>query len=166
MSNTQSLVLRSGKVAFYGVTDATTTTYFRMTNFSDLSRSSNPTEYNPKYVDESMERDYVTGYSPSISYTFDQFTNNMVHNDIIAITDDELRGNEAVREIIVVDFSKAGAATDAFKATKRSYSVIPDSDGKGTDAYQYTGNFKSAGNKVDGEAVSTDNWMTITFTAS
>jgi len=164
MSETQTLVLRSGKVAFYGVTANLTTTFNRMTNFSDLSRSSNPSEYKPKYVDESMERDYITGYSPALAYTFDQFTNNPVHSDIINITDNELKGTDAVRDIVVVDFSTPGTATGSYKASKRAYSVIPDSDGKGTDAYQYVGNFKTAGSKVDGEATTTDEWKTITFT--
>jgi hypothetical protein len=46
---------------------------------------------------------------------------------------------------------------------KRDYAVIPDSEGGSMDAYTYTGNFRSKGEKVTGTATTDDDWQTITF---
>lgn len=106
----EKLVSRSRKVAFMGVTSGTggsgTETFHRMTKFTDMSKSSNPAEYSRQYVDEDGEVTDVTGYSPEISYAFDMYENNAVHNDIIDITDNEKMGDDAVRNIIVVDFTR------------------------------------------------------------
>ena len=48
-------------------------------------------------------------------------------------------------------------------AVKRTYAVIPESDGDGTDALIYSGTFKSASEIVKGYATSEDNWQTVTF---
>lgn len=102
MADIKKLVQRSKKVAFYKVDDK----YERMTGFTSMSKSSNPKEYSRQYVDEDGEVTDVTGYSPSIDYAFDQYENNAVHDDIVAITEDELMGSDAVREIVIVDFTK------------------------------------------------------------
>ena len=158
------LVARSKKVLFYGVPsttgDTTTYTYHRMRGFTDASTSRNSKEYTRQYVDELFEQTDVTGYSPSTSYGFDQYAGDAVHDDIVKITDDELIGNDAVRPLILVDFSNAKTAP----ALRREYSVIPDSEGGSLDAYTYTGNFRSKGAKVRGTAATEDNWLTVTFT--
>lgn len=46
---------------------------------------------------------------------------------------------------------------------KRDWSVIPDTEGDGTDALIYKGSFKAAGDAVKGTATTTDNWQTCTF---
>ena len=51
------------------------------------------------------------------------------------------------------------------KAIKRTYAVIPDSDGDGTDALIYSGNFKAVSGIEEGYATSDDGWKTITYTA-
>ena len=53
---------------------------------------------------------------------------------------------------------------DAKVARLRSYSVIPDTTGDGTDALIYSGNFRAAGDITKGTATSADNWTTCTFT--
>lgn len=161
------LVARSKKVLYYGVPsttgDTTTYTYHRMRGFTDASTSRNSKEYTRQYVDELFEQTDVTGYSPSTSYGFDQYAGDAVHDDIVKITDDELIGNDAVRPLILVDFSKAEADAKTAPALRREYSVIPDSEGGSLDAYTYTGNFRSKGAKVNGTATTEDDWLTVTF---
>ena len=53
---------------------------------------------------------------------------------------------------------------DAKVARKRTYSIIPDTTGDGTDALIYSGNFRAAGDIVMGTATSKDGWQTATFT--
>lgn len=155
------LVQRTGKLAFYKPFGETV--YRRMQGFTDLGSSKNPKEYSRQYVDEDFERTDITGYSPSISYAFDRYKGNPVLNDIVKITEDELVGENMVREIINVDMttvvSNNGVATANAKI--RQYAVIPDSDGDSTDCLTYSGNFKSRGEAEDCVVTSTDNWETI-----
>lgn len=164
------LVARAKKIMFYGipesVEDSPTFTYKRMKGFTDQSTSKNPKEYARQYVDELFEQTDVVGYSPSISYGFDQYTGNAVHDDIVKITNDELIGNDAVRPLILVDLSAASATDKTAPAIKRDFAVIPDSEGGSMDAYTYTGNFKSKGDKINGTATTDDDWLTITFAES
>lgn len=159
----EKLVKRSQKVAFYGVPGESATTYHRMTGFTEFAKSANPKEYNRQYIDEEHERVDIVGYSPEYSYAFDLFTDNAVHADIVSITDSEATGTDAVREIIIVDLSKAGTSQGSFAAVKREFSVIPDAEGNSTDAYTYSGDLKVVGEKIKGTATSADGWKTLTF---
>ena len=98
---TEKLVTRSGKVAFMKVAEE----YIRMQYFTNMAKSANPKEYSRSYVDVDGEVSDVTGYSPSIAYSFDYYKGNKVHEEIIKITDSELTGTDAVREIIIVDMT-------------------------------------------------------------
>jgi len=104
-----------------------------------------------------------------MSYTFDDYTGDTVLEDIVKITNNEYLGTAAQREIIQVDFSKE--VDGGYEAVKRTFSVIADSEGDSTDAYTYSGTFKSVGDKVMGVAkIETpvdgdkDTVETITFT--
>lgn len=158
------LVKRHQKVAFYGVPDGSGSkvTYTRMTGFTSLSTSKNPKEYSRQYVDEAFEESDVTGYSPSMSYAFDQHAGNAVHDDIVKITDEELTGEDAVREIVLVDLTSTTSG-NGYSARKRSFSVIPDSEGDSTDAYTYSGSFKTKGSSVKGTATLDESAGTLTF---
>lgn len=157
------LTSRAKIVAFYGITanveDSPTTTYHRMQGFTSLTTSKNPKEYTRQYVDEEFEQTDVVGYSPSIAYTFDRYDGNEVHEDIARITNGELTGNDALVDILVVDTTQTTG-----NAVKRTYAVIPDSEGDSMDAYTYSGNFKVKGDKVKGTATVAENGMTATFT--
>lgn len=153
------IMKRNSKVAFYGVTGEEGTVYHRMSGFTEFATSKNPIEYSRQYVDEEMEVTDIVGYSPSISYSFDLFDDNPVHLDIAKISDNELVGADAVRQIIVVDV-QASEKT----AVMREFAVIPDSEGDNIDVYTYSGSFKVKGNKVFGTASSEDGWQTCTFT--
>ena len=167
MADTRTLVPRSKKVLFYGVPAASgdTTTYHRMKGFTDISTSKNAKEYTRQYVDEDHEQTDVVGYSPSIAYTFDRYAGNAVQDDIVRITNQELTGNDALVDIVVVDTAdtqSGGGCT----AVKRAYAVIPDSEGDSADAYTYSGNFKVKGDRELGAATVSEDGLTCTFTAA
>lgn len=139
----EKIVKRSDKVAFMNVGTVDAVDYKRMTKFTDLSNSKNPTEYSRQYVDEEGETTDVTGYSPEISYGFDQHTDNAVHEKIAKIADDELTGDDATVEVLIVDKTKEVA--NGYEARLRKYAVVPDSEGDSTDAYTYSGSLKAKG---------------------
>lgn len=160
----KKLVGRHKRVAFMDVT-GDGKTFTRMTGFTSLSDGKNSTEYNRQYVDEASERSDVVGYAPSIDYEFDRYTNDPVHSKLAEITDDEILGSDAQVTIVVVDLFDEGE-TGTCTARKRDWSVIPDTEGDGTDALIYKGSFKAAGEIEKGTATSTDNWQTCTFTGA
>ena len=84
-----------------------------------------------------------------------------MHDTIVAIHNGELVGQTV--EIVTVNFNEAGKTEGSFKARKRTYSVIPDSEGDSTDAYTYSGAFRASGEIVEGEATSADEWTTCTL---
>ena len=163
-----TLTGRYSVVAFYGIKgsgDTPTVTYHRMQGFTTLTTSKNPKEYTRQYVDEDHEQTDVVGYSPSIAYTFDRYAGNAVQDDIVRITNQELTGNDALVDIVVVDTAdtqSGGGCT----AVKRAYAVIPDSEGDSADAYTYSGNFKVKGDRELGAATVSEDGLTCTFTAA
>lgn len=160
----EKLVKRSGKVAFMNVSTTAIANFLRMTKFTEISKSKNPTEYSRTYVDEDGEITDVTGYSEEIAYAFDQYTGNLVHERLVKITDDELTGDEALVDILIVDFSKPSGA--GYEARLRTYSTVPDTEGDSTDAYTYSGTFRKNSKMTKGIAVlNSDNTAVKSFTA-
>lgn len=135
------LVMRSGKVAFMQLSTGSEGQFERMTHFTQMNKSMNPQEYSRNYVDVPSEITDVTGYSPNIEFAFDRYTGDHVQDDIITIYDQEKTGTDAVRSIVVVDMSSA--TEGVYDALLRKYSIIPDAEGDGTDAYTYSGSFVS-----------------------
>lgn len=158
---------RSDVVAFYGVKGSNeTVTYNRMVGFTELSTSKNPIEYSRQYVDEDAERTDITGYSPEISYNFDEVADNPVHQDLVSIEDDEVIGSAATREIIMVYLNReATTPAGSFEARRRTFTVVPDTSGDTTDAMTHSGTFRANGVIEKGTATSADGWQTVTFTA-
>lgn len=154
------IVKRYKKLAFYGVpTNEGGFTFYRMKGFDEISTAKNPKEYSRQYVDEEFEQTDVVGYTPSISFGFDRFSGDAVHGDIIDIFDGEKVGADAVRPIIMVDMSD-----ESNSAIKRDFAVIAENEGKGLEAYKYSGTFRVKGDKIFGTATSEDGWQTCTFT--
>lgn len=159
MSDTtkKTIVARHKKLAFFGVIGSDGTEKFlRMPKFTQLTQNKNPIEHNRQYTDEPFQETDIIGYSPSISYAFDLHRNCEVQKDIVNITDNELIGDDAVRNIVIVD-------VDEGTAIKRAYAVIPSTEGDNINIYTYSGTFKCKGEKILGTATSTDDWQTITF---
>ena len=162
MDNERVLVKRSDKVSFFGNMSTGTEVFNRMRGFTTLSGSKNPKEYSRQYVDEEFEVTDVTGYSPSISFGFDQYKNDPVHDEMVDILDSEKTGTEARRNIVTVDFSQP--IGNGYKATKRKYSIVGDSDGDSMDAYTYSGTFRAVGNRITGVATMNADSSVATFT--
>lgn len=162
--NAGKLVTRNKKVAFMNVSTTGVANFLRMTKFTEISKSKNPTEYSRTYVDEDGEVTDVTGYSEEISYAFDLHTGNLVHQKIVDITDNEKVGDDALVQILQVDFTKEVGS--GYEARLRTYSVVPDTEGDSTDAYTYSGSFKKNGNMTIGVATMNADNTVATFTAS
>lgn len=152
------------KLPFWGVGEDSDVVYHRMRGFEEFSTSLNPNEYSRKYIDEEYERTDVTHYSPSVSFGFDLIKDNEVHTDIAKIVDNEVVGSAAVRSVLIVDLSSEGKTAGSYKAYKRDFEVIMDSEDGSDMMYKYSGNLKVAGSKVFGTATTTDGWMTAVFT--
>jgi len=158
------IVKRSDKVAFFGVKGEDGVTFHRMRGMTELSVSRNVKEYERQYVDEEFARTDAVSYATAITYGFDQHGGDAVHEEIARIHEDELIAKDAVRSIVVVDFTKPKGEDGTYAASMRDFSVIPDSEGTSQDAYTYAGTFKTAGNKKSGTATSTDGFLTVVFT--
>lgn len=163
MSNTEQLVKRSRKVAFMDVSTTSIANFLRMTKFTEISKSKNPTEYSRSYVDEDGEVTDVTGYSEEISYNFDLHVGNLVHEKLVDITDNEKTGADALVRILQVDFTKPKGS--GYEARLRTYSVVPDSEGDSTDAYTYAGSFRKNSNMTIGVATMNEDNTVATFVA-
>ena len=160
----EKLVKRSGKVAFMDVSTTQIPNFLRMRKFTEISKSKNPTEYSRTYVDEDGEVVDVTGYSEEISYAFDLYSGNLVHEKIVKITDDELTGDEALVKILIVDFSKPVGS--GYEARLRTYSTVPDTEGDSTEAYTYSGAFRKNSKMSKGIATLNSDNTVATFTAT
>lgn len=161
----QKLVGRHKRLSFMEVSDGK---YVRMTKFTSLGDSKDAKEYSRQYVDEESETSDVVGYASGVSYELDRHTNNEVHDKIAQITDNEVTGPDARVNIVTVDTFEPVSEADpkTCKARLRTYSVIPDSSGDGTDSLAYSGTFKAAGGITEGTATATEDWKTakeVTF---
>ena len=160
----RKLVKRSDKVSFFGNMGTGTETFNRMRGFTTLNGSKNPSEYSRRYVDEEFETTDVTGYSPSIEFGFDQYSGDLVHDEMVDILDGEKTGTEARRNIVTVDFSQPISGQEGtYKATKREYAIIGDSDGDSMDAYTYSGTFRATGSRIEGTATLNTDSSVATF---
>lgn len=161
--NKVKIVGRHQRVAFMDVGTDGAPEFKRMTGFTQLSNSKNPKEYSRQYVDKESEDTDVVGYSPSVAYSFDRYTNTPVHEKIAKIHDGELTGSDALVDVVVVDLF-ATESGSKFKARKRTYAVIPGADGDGTDALIYTGTLKSKSELEEGTATVSEDGTTATYT--
>lgn len=158
------IVRRSQRVAFMNVAESSASAQFaRMTNFTALTSSKNPKEYGRQYVDMDTESSDVVGYAPSIEFSYDRHTDTPVHDVLSKIHDGELLGGDTHVDIVVADlFDKD--TSGGFKAIKRTYAVIPDTDGDGTDALIYSGSFKAVSEIEYGTATLSEDGKTATYT--
>ena len=158
----EELVKRNGKVAYMDISTTSVANFQRMRKFTEISKSKNATEYSRTYVDEDGEVTDVTGYSEEISYAFDLYKGNLVHQKIVDITDNEKTGNDALVKILTVDFSKP--VESGYEARLRTYSVVPDTEGDSTDAYTYSGAFRKNSKMSKGVATLNSDNTVATFT--
>lgn len=162
----RTLIKRSDKVSFLGCLDNGTETFNRMRGFTTLSGTKNAIEYSRQYVDEEFETTDVVGFSPSMDFGFDQYKDDPAHEEMVEILDGEYTGTAARRNIVTVDFSQPGETSGTYKATKREYAVIGDTEGDSMEAYTYSGTFRSTGKRITGTATVSADGTTTTFTES
>lgn len=128
--------------------------YTRMQGFTAGGKELNSATYSRRYIDERNERETTVGYSPNIPYTFDRIVGNAVHEKIANVHDNELVGENC--DILTVNLKTN-------EARLRNYDINPDTDGDGTDAYQYSGNFHANGKITKGTATVSADGLTATF---
>lgn len=163
MSNGAKLVKRADRLSFMDVGDKSSPKLERMTKFTTLTGGKNPKEYSRQYVDMSTESSDVVGYAPAVEYSFDRHTNTPVHEKIATVTDDELLGADTHVDIVTVDVFTEDNSGRAI-ARKRTYSIVPDTEGDGTDALIYSGSFKAVSEIEKGYATSEDGWKSAVYT--
>jgi hypothetical protein len=138
---------RSEKLAFLEVKLGDKVTgYCRLEGFTTQTFNANAKEFTRQYVDEDTERTDVTGYSESVNYNFDQYIGQPALSEIVKITENELTGTDAVRNILLVDMT-SNTSGGQYEATLRAYAIVPSSNGDTTDCMTYSGDFKSRGAK-------------------
>lgn len=117
--------------------------------FTTFPEKKNAKEYTRKYINYITEKSDVIGYAPSVSYSCDVITGEPVVAEIINITDNELLGSATHRKIVSVNCWDEQSDGE-FTATMRTWAIIPDGRGDGTDAMVYTGTMKAVSDLVKG----------------
>lgn len=118
--------------------------------FTDFTESKNAQEYTRQYIDEQTQTTDVVGYSPSIAYSADIYSDDPVCQKIVEITDKELVGEAAQVVIVTADESGVDGTTTTCTGYKRTYSVIPDQKGSGVQQLVYTGTLRAVGDQEEG----------------
>lgn len=113
--------------------------------FTSFAEAKNPKEYSRQYVHEKTERADVVGFAPSIAYSADMHSGDPCVERVAKAHDEEQIGNDAHVEIVAVNMWEKGEGENTYVGYKRTYSIIPDSKGDGTDALIYNGNMKAVG---------------------
>lgn len=119
--------------------------------FTDLEKTLSPTAYARKYVHENTERSDVIGYAPSLSYTCDVYSADPVVQKIGRVTDRELIGQDAQADIVLVNLYEEGTEAGRYAALLRTWAIIPDSKGAGTESLVLSGRFAASGDVAAGE---------------
>jgi len=153
---------RNGRIAFYGVKLASGGySFIKMKDFSLLSLTKNPILLKRRYFDSKNEESFVSGFSPSFSYSFDFSPDNAVHKDIAQITDLSLSGADALRPILIVD-----TYSQTENARKYLCSVVPNLEGTDPNLYRFSGTFAFGGELETGSAVITSDGTSAIFSKS
>lgn len=168
----KEIVLRANYLPFLEcISDDGTSTFNRMEGFTSFGESKNPEEHESAYVDETTKRTNIISYSSSFGYTFEEYENHPVHEEIIKIEGNEVTGKGAVRRVIVVNINTStGSGNGKLKAMARirPYTIIPGSSAEGQGVMTHSGNFKSNGEKEDifVTANVSDDWQTVEIDTS
>lgn len=133
------------------------TTFNRMKGFTSQENSSNAETDETKYVDEPSKRKRTTGYAKEIGYEADRIVGDNIHNFLAEV--EELEKTNINVEIVTVDFNRKKGT--GYYATKRIYSVIPDSSGGDENKYTISGTFGGNGDIIVGTATPLDNANSI-----
>lgn len=111
--------------------------------FTVVRKNMNATKYRRKYVHEATERCDVVGYATSIVYECDVYGGDPVLARLGEVCDKELIGSDALVELVDVNLYEQRAG--GYAATKRMWSVIPDTKGSDEETLTLTGEFAAVG---------------------
>lgn len=135
--------------------------FIKMKGFSTLDISGGTQAYVRKYFWRDEKNTDITGAQTKISYTFDRIKNNLVHDLLANLSDCSLTGEDALFDIVLVDFSKR--QDEGFKAILQRFAAVC-SDLRPEDGFlDYTGKLISTGEKIVGTVVSEDEFNKIKF---
>ncbi len=149
MSTPNELVLRCQFESYMKCGINTPSFYLIGEGFTAFPEAKNPVEYTRKYINDKTERTDVIGYAPSISYSCDAIKDDPCVQKIMEITDKEYLGVNTYVEIVNVNCWEQTNSNE-YKACKRTYAVIPDTKGDGTEALIYSGTLKAVSDPVYG----------------
>ncbi len=121
--------------------------------FTEFTEALHPVCCQRRYIHEPVKRTDVTGYAPVVDYAFEVYTDSPAIEKLRQIADRELTGCDAWVELCTVDLFDETAVSGVCRATVRTYSVIPDTCGEGTDALTYTGTLRAVSAPVQGTFV-------------
>lgn len=171
MAEARKLVARARKVSYMNTGTVSAPTWTRMRGYTNLSKAKEAIEYSRQYVDEYFETTDTVGMSESVEFEFDQYTSDKTHAKVAKIFEEELVGDDANVQILTVDYSamltaSADSLPNEYPGIVRTYAVIPDGEGDGTESYKFTGSFKAktAVTKVKVTAAAHDKSETVTTT--
>lgn len=118
--------------------------------FTEFAESKQAVSYRRRYIHDNVVHTSVTGYAPVVDYEFEVYTGNAVIAKLRDIADRELTGSDAWVEICTADLFEATEEPGVCRAAVRTYSVIPDKSGEGTDTLIYTGTLRAVSGPVCG----------------
>ena len=146
-----SIVSTAGTISVATTTEPTTAETYNLIGegFTQLAESKNPQEYSRKYVSDKTTRTDLTGFAPQYDYTMDYIDGDPVVAEVAKITDNEILGTAARRNIVAVNLWSDPSGV-ACEAKMRPYAIIPNQKADGTDALVYSGSMKAAGDFIDG----------------
>lgn len=156
------LIMRYQWEAYMGCLGDSETEVFNLIGegFTSFPEKKNPQEYTRKYINYKTEKTDVIGYAPSITYSADCVSDDPVVQEVVTIHETEAVGTATHRNIVSVNRWKETAGK--CDATMRTYAIIPDEKGSGTEALIYTGTMKAVSDIIPG----TFDVKTKTFTAA
>jgi len=121
--------------------------------FTEFREVKHPISYGRRYIHESIRRTDVTGFAPAVDYAFEVCTNDPVISLLRRITDTEKVGRDAWVDICTVDLFENTDIQGVYPASCRTYTVVPDTCGEGTDTLLYTGTLKAVTSPLQGTFV-------------
>lgn len=128
--------------------------------FTEFTETKYTIRYQRRFFHESVTRTDVTGYAPVVEYAFEVYTGGPVIDRLRDIADRERTGSAAQVEICTADLFDEADIPGRYRASVRTWSVIPDKSGQGTDTLLYTGTLRAVSAPVTGTFAVSDGTFT------
>ena len=126
----------------------------KLEGFSGFEFGAKVQSYIRKYFSKNQSSVDITESLPEIRYTFDRMKNNIVHDLLAEVSDQGLTGNDAICELVFVDFSEF--VNGKYNAVKQSF-VVKCTDRRPENGFlDYSGSFIAKGNLKKGHFILND----------